>query len=204
MKQTYKIIALVVIFSILLGFSAPWVGFVKAVSTVPTQLTLKNKEAEKLYYFDPLPTFLTPGTLNEIDAIVYKMGDVIQGEINENQSSSWFALLRDVGGNNLSVQSLSGGKNFSLVAAVAKDGKYFVIATDSLSSPTWTLSKQIFIKYNVEVTSSDIKPCPTYNCTISGKVTIGNNQPPAFSLIYSIAYPDKKLAASQTSSGQFS
>ncbi|MGB9694054.1 MAG: stalk domain-containing protein, partial [Fervidobacterium sp.] len=64
--------------------------------------------------------------------------------------------------------------------------------------------KEIYIKYNVEVSFADIKPCPTYNCTISGKVTIGNNQPPAFSLVYSVAYPDKKLATYQTSSGQFS
>lgn len=194
-------VTVISVFSVLLFLP---VYSAKSAVTSPSEITLKEKEAEKLYYFDPVPNFSIAGTLNEVDAIVYRMGDVIQGEINEYQPSSWYVLLKDMGGNNLSVQSLSSGKSFSLVAAVAKDGKYLVVATDSLSSPTWTLSKEIYIKYNVELIDTDIKPCPTYNCTISGKVTIGNDQPPPFSLTVSIAYPDKKLATSQTSSMQFS
>ncbi len=47
-------------FSILLPrFYAPWVGFVKAVSTVPTQLTLRTKKAENF-------TILTPATFNSV------------------------------------------------------------------------------------------------------------------------------------------
>ena len=204
MKQTYRIIALVVIFLILLGVFAPRVVLVRAVSTMPAQLTLKNKEAEKLYYFDPLPTFLTPGILNEIDAIVYKMGDVIQGEINELQTSSWFAALRDVSGSNISLQSLAGGKNFSLVTDVAKDGKYFVVATDSLTAPTWTLSKEIYIKYKVEVTKEDVKCCPAYTCTLEGKITRGTSLYLPSSVNVNIAQPDKKLVSSGTSLGDFS
>jgi len=58
------------------------------LSPAPTQVVLEDKEPEKLYYFDPLPTFSYSGTLNEINAIVYEMGEVISGSINEKPNGS--------------------------------------------------------------------------------------------------------------------
>ncbi len=132
------------------------------------------------------------------------MGEVIKGEINELQTSSWFAVLRDVSGSNISLQSLVGGKNFSLVTDVAKDGKYFVVATDSLTAPTWTLSKEVYIKYKVELTNTDIKPCPTYTCNLEGKITRSGVQFLPSSVSMNVAQPENKLVSSSNSVGDFS
>ncbi len=205
MRGKFILLKILIIMSLLSGVFVPPRGVVESVLSAPTQIILENKEPEELYYFDPLPTFSGSGTLNKIDVIIYSMDEVIEGEIDEIPSSNWFALLRDVSGNNISIQSLSGGKNFSLAAgSVLRDGKYLVVATDSLSAPTWTVSKEIFIKYNINVTTADIKPCPTSSSKVEGTITRGNEQPPSPPLAVNIAYPDKKLATSQTSSGQFS
>jgi len=91
----------------ILLFSSNISVFSFELSPAPTEIVLENKEPEELYYFDPLPTFSSPGTLNEINAIVYKMGDVISGSINESQTNPWYAILRDTMGNNVSVQQIS-------------------------------------------------------------------------------------------------
>jgi len=54
-----------------------------------------------------------------MDAYVYEMGDIIKGEINQAQTSTWYAILRDTSSNNIAVQSLFSGKVFSLSSASA-------------------------------------------------------------------------------------
>lgn len=204
MKNFFKLLTLMFfIGGILLGgFSAVNIS---AANTTPSQLTLKDKTPEKLYYFDQLPAFSTSGTLNEIDVIVYTMGDVVYGEINEPQTSQWYAIIRDTTSNNISIQTLYSGKSFSLATGNAlKDGKYLIIATDSLTAPTWTLSKEIYIKYKIEITKEDIKCCPTYTCTLEGKITRGAFPYLPSSITVNIAQPDKKLVSSGTSIGDFS
>jgi hypothetical protein len=195
----------IVLFVFLFAFSSFNISvFSYELSPAPTQVVLEDKEPEKLYYFDPLPTFSSSGTLNEISTIVYEMGEVISGSINENQTVPWYAILRDTTGSDVSVQQISGGKYFSLSSSVNKDGKYFIVLTDSLTSPTWTLTQEIYIKYKVDITFADVKACSNCNCVISGVIKSGQNLPISHSVNLQVAYPDKKLAVSSSSSGNFS
>lgn len=203
MKQQIEKV-FIVLFVFILLFSSNISVFSFELSPAPTEIVLENKEPEELYYFDPLPTFSSPGTLNEINAIVYKMGDVISGSINESQTNPWYAILRDTMGNNVSVQQISGGKYFSLSSSVNTDGKYFVVLTDSLTAPTWTLTQEIYIKYKLDITFSDVKACSNYSCVIAGEIKSGQDFPISHSVNLQVAYPDKKLAVSSSSNGNFS
>jgi len=203
MKQQIEKV-FIVLFVFILLFSSNISVFSFELSPAPTEIVLENKEPEELYYFDPLPTFSSPGTLNEINAIVYKMGDVISGSINESQTNPWYAILRDTMGNNVSVQQISGGKYFSLSSSVNTDGKYFVVLTDSLTAPTWTLTQEIYIKYKLDITFTDVKACSNYSCVIAGEIKSGQDFPISHSVNLQVAYPDKKLAVSSSSNGNFS
>lgn len=201
MRKNKLFLFLLIFCLVLSAFAFSMPSLLKAA---PSQITLKNKQMENLYYFDPLPSFASAGTVNELQAYVYEMSSVIEGEIDEVQTSNWFAILKDASGTVVISQALSGGKAFSLVAGASKDGKYFVVATDSLTAPTWSITKEIFIKYKVAVSLTDVKPCPGYTCRVEGTVTRGANMYPSSSINVSISHPYRKLAASQTSASKFS
>lgn len=216
MKKRYKILIILFIISAFVfndGIFNLKIPVVKALTTsnrgalTPSNITIKNKNLEKLYYFDPIPTFILAGTDREIDAYVYKMGDIIQGELDEIPSSSWVASLQTLAGIPVDTVSMSGGKSFSLVAGnVSYDGKYQIIATDSLTSPTWTATAFVYIKYNIQITNSDIKRCSQTN-TVAGYITRGSGNTTLVPVSVGITSPEKKLAAQynipQNSSGQF-
>ena len=199
-----KFVLMLIVFSLLIASVATGAT---AISNAPSNITLKDKETEKLYYFDPKPDFLTPGAYQQINAYVYRMGEIIYGEIDESQSGVWYAVLRDLTGNNILYTSISGGRTFSIVAGALKDGKYKIVATDSLISPAWEIEKEVYIKYNVDLSVVDIKQC-SYTSTLQGTITIGNGIAPSYPLDVLVAYPSLKLAAkysiSAISSGQFS
>lgn len=180
---------------------------VHALSLAPSSISIKNKVMEKLTYFDPVPSFTASGTYNEINTYVYKMGEIVEGEIDEAQTSTWYVVLRDTLNTNITYVAISSGSEFSIPASVPKDGKYKLVATDSLTTPSWTIEKEIYIKYNVDLTLVDVKQCPSAS-TIQGKITVGNNIAPPVQVNVSVAYPSGKLAALYSippnSSGQFS
>ena len=179
----------------------------QALSLAPSSISVKNKVMEKLTYFNPVPSFTGSGTHNEINAYIYKIGEIIEGEIDEAQSSTWYVVLRDTLNTNITYSAIYSGKEFSIPASVPKDGKYKLVTTDSLTAPSWTVEKEIYIKYNVDLTLVNVKQCPNTSI-IEGKITVGNNIAPFNPLDVLIVYPSLKLAAkysiSAGSSGQFS
>jgi hypothetical protein len=214
MKKQYKILIILLIISAfstgIFNLKIPLAGALAPSNRgalAPSNITIKNKNLEKLYYFDPIPDFTSTGTDKEIDAYVYKMGDIIQGELNEIPASSWVASLQTLAGIPIDTLWVSGGKAFSLVTGnVSYDGKYKIVATDSLTSPTWTAPAFVYVKYNIQITNSDIKRC-SQTSTVAGYITRGSNQATLVPLAVGIASPEKKLVAQydipQNSSGQF-
>ncbi|BAL81630.1 stalk domain-containing protein [Caldisericum exile] len=175
----------------------------KEINALPTQIDLIDKQTEKVFYFDPIPNFNTQGTLLNEDAFVYKVGEIIYGRINENQSSSWYVGLKDLSGNILVQTQLNTKNEFSIVASVNKDGKYVIFATDSLTSPSWIITKEIYIVYNFELIKADIKMCSNMTSTVEGKVKLGNNVAPTNPITVSVVNPNKKLAVKSTTNSYF-
>ncbi len=188
-----------------------YVNSAYGVTKSPSEIILTNKTKETLYYFDPVPDFNVPGTVQEEDDVfVYRMGEVIRGNIDESISGTWIVALEKIDGTVIDHVSIDGGRNFSIATGnVPYDGKYKLVATDSLdsASQTWLISKYVYIKYNVKITDTKICQCPQKTSTVTGYVTRGNNQPPVKALKVCIAYPDGSLAAISSipanSSGQF-
>ena len=203
-----KIIAFLIVLFFGISIIFPVKG-ANAETASPSSISIKNKVTETLKYFDPKPTFTSAGTDVELDGqYIYKMGEIIQGEIDEDPGSTWIVALEDLSGSVVDQVSMSGGKSFSISTGnVSKDGKYKIVATDSLSNPNWLISTYVYIKYNLKIDKEDINQCPDKTSTISGWITRGNGQTVLVPVTVTVAYPDKKVAASYVipanSSGQF-
>ncbi len=182
---------------------------VKAKTTSPSSITITNKVTDTLNYFDPKPTISSAGTNNELDGqYIYAMGETVQGELDEDPGSTWTIALEDLSGNVVDQVSMSGGKLFSISTGnVPKDGKYKIVATDSLSTPNWLTSTYIYIKYNLSIDNEIITQCPGETNTISGWITRGNEQSVLVPVEVYVVYPNKKTACyysiPASSSGQF-
>jgi|GEM_PF-6503917 len=198
-----KILILCLVFSMLIAIFPIRVN---AIKSSPTLISLGEKVTEKLDFFDPTPSFVSAGTLHEISVYVYKMGAIIAGEIDTAQASVWYIILRDMSNANVTYSAINGGKEFAIPASVPKDGKYKLVATDSLTSPTWTLEQDIYIEYNIKFRTVDITRCPNAS-TVEGNISVGNGVPPTTQLAVSVVYPNGKIASQYTipanSSGQF-
>ena len=72
-----KFVLMLIVFSLLIASVATGAT---AISNAPSNITLKDKETEKLYYFDPKPDFLTPGAYQQINAYVYRMAKSYMGK----------------------------------------------------------------------------------------------------------------------------
>jgi len=187
------------------------IGYARGQTNAPSSIQLENKVQEELYYFNPLPTFTVPGTLQTASNVyIYRMGDVIEGKISEPVSGQWIVALEKTDGTVIDQVTMSGGNRFSISTGnVPNDGKYKVVATDSLdtANQTWLISTFVYIKYNIKLTNTEIKPCPQKTNTISGYITRGNGESVKVPLTVNVVYPNGQLATSYSisanSSGQF-
>ncbi len=195
---------------LMLLFLAP-IGYARGQTSAPSSIVLKNKVKEDLYYFNPLPTSTGQGVLQTAnDVYIYRMGDIIEGQISEPVSGQWIVALEKTDGTVIDQVTINGGSRFSIgTGNVPNDGKYKVVATDSLNiaNQTWLISTFVYIKYNVKLTDVEIKPCPQNTNTISGYITRGNNESVKVPLTVNVIYPSGQLAAFYgipvNSSGQF-
>jgi hypothetical protein len=207
MKKILKIFAMLIILLFIVNAGILNINIPDAKAQTPSNILLENKTQETLYYFDPIPGFSLSGTDQQITTYVYKMGEIIQGKLDEAPATTWVVSLQTIAGNPVDTVTMSGGASFSIgTGNVAYDGKYKIVATDSLTSPSWTLTIFFYLKYNIQVTNADIKGC-SQTSTVSGYITRGSGQTILSPVSVQVAAPDRKLSAQynvpQNSSGQF-
>ncbi|WP_156785907.1 stalk domain-containing protein [Caldisericum exile] len=189
-----KFLSIFLTVMMLLSLIAPFRVQTANAAITAINLTYSYPSTNNLSYYNPVPGFGTPGTLNGAIKAVYTMGDVIKGTFTTDASGAHTIYLLDENNNVIDSVTVtvpgSGTYSFTMATSnVRFDGHYYLSADTTAGN---TGDVEVFIKYNIAFTQETLQNCAGSQ-TISGVVYRATGYPDVAVDVY-VTYPDNTLA----------